>query len=203
MAYPTPLVDKEDVKAQLGISGEDSDTFIEAQIAVYVAQLERLTGRKFGKTTSFTEKGTQTMGQKRLTVKKYLPLTTVIEVKIDGEVIDPVNYEIELASTGFIRFKRGVWPHTEWGRGRSINAYAYQAEYLYEVEYAGGEDLPADVYQAIIDCVVGVFNSQGVDSNISAIKVGDASTTFGSRTASGNPATFENVVRAYRRVEVL
>lgn len=193
------LVDKEDVKAQLNITGTADDAYIEGQISVYVAQLERRTNRKFGETLSFTEKSTQTGGQKRLVVTKYAPISSINEIRIDGDVVDAEDYEIEYGEVGFIRFKDGAWPHTSWSAGRSIIPYDYQAEFLYEIDYAGGQPLQADVKQAIIDSVVAAYSRRGMDPTIKSIKVGDASTSFGSAQTS----SFAQVVSLYRVAKVI
>jgi hypothetical protein len=204
------------VNRELGYStGSDNerDLLIRDYIEVATDLFTKMSGIRFHKHT-VTEKVGQPASERRLIVSEALPILSVTSIKLDGELIDASEYEVERASLGWIRRKGSSWDSTtkhNWG----VKPYPQQNELLYEVVYLGGyatphqvnegtestRTLPHDVEQAVVDYVSFKLNQRHTDSTVKSQSTGDWSVTY--RDGVVMPTTFEDTIKRYKVPKVM
>jgi len=198
------------VKDELGISGTGDDAYLERQIERYSSLLSEATNRNFHSVTGHTEK-TESWNTTTIEVTDHLPLSSISEIKINGDVVDSSAYEIEDSGAGIIRNIDSTWESSIVATRRIETTNRY-AESTVEVTYSGGyvtpeqsgtRDLPYSIEGAIIDAVTYKYRERGKHPGITSESLGDASVSYSSpdtESVGGMdvPVSFADITKRYK-----
>lgn len=211
----------ETVKNEMGIDPSDTsnDNKLERKIKVYSDLFDQMTGRSFSYAESFTEMVAQPSGRRKL-ILPQTPVHSIKKIELEGSEIDADSYFLEDGSVGHISKTTGTWVGTDAGAANIQRRPKVQPIARYVVTYEKGyvtskqaEDdgslertLPYDIEDAVISAVVSGFQQSGVDSSVSSISVGDASTSWDTGdNGMGRqvPEYFTSVAKRYSKITVL
>jgi len=203
-AQSTELTTLANVKLALGITVTTNDTLIEQYIDRVSRAITDYVGRTFA-----AQEITETLegrASQKLRLKKF-PAVSIVEVKLDGTVVDAADYALQEPETGMI-FKEDKWDDTF-----AKFDYAVRYQYGYQLpndgsDLFGEEALPDSIEQAAIIMTSAMFLSRTRDPSIQKEAVPQVySATYG---GSGSVATIDtyftaevqNLLEPYRAYKV-
>ena len=174
-----------EVKAELGLTGTEFDTYLERQINVVSEKIANYCNRNFGKAdyTDQQYKGNDTL---YLLLNEY-PILEVSRLKIDDYEQDITDLQV-FSEEGKIYLPKGFWKSGLVGGVSKYNTndIEYNIEVTYEAGYVlpmddGTPDnrtLPYDLEQACIDEVVHAYENKGTSRQLESWSLDKASKKF-------------------------
>jgi len=157
----TLLASLSDLKSELGLTDDASDTALTAALSRASAVIETYCGRDFARAgDTFIVRVRDAC---RVLILPRVPIVSVASVEREGDPLSPTEWEIEDAEAGFlIRLDTSDRPTPWWGRGK------------WSVSYTGGpETVPPDVERCCLDLAVAAWRARGRDPMIRDMDVVD------------------------------
>lgn len=145
------------VKAELGLTGTDSDTLLTRYINEASAAIEGFCNRVFG-TQGYVDTFRQPCGVRRL-ILSASPVTAVASAVEDGVALTAADYELSDAAAGFLDRLDGEDGLSWWAAAKIV--VTFTAGYV--MPGSDGRNLPYDVEGACIELVKARYHAQARD----------------------------------------
>lgn len=129
------------VKLRLGIEDSSDDVRLQELIEAASSKAEEICGRTFAKQT-VTE--TLPVTHRFRQILSETPIQRIVEVRRDGEVLDPPDYLVEDRDAGFL-FRENGWitGHQIREQGIGLNRSPQFSEHIWAFDYVAGYHLPS------------------------------------------------------------
>jgi hypothetical protein len=162
------------VKAELGLTDDTQQSYIERQINVVSQKIENYCNRIF-KSTTYTNEKYIGNNLNVLTLKQY-PVTTLSKVTLDGTEID-LNSLILDGNSGMIEFTNAIFESSNISCG--ISNYPFLCQKNITVTYtAGYATIPYDLEEICIREVVNAYENKGTTKDLKSWSLGNVSKTY-------------------------
>lgn len=178
---PNALTTYATVKAELGLTDDTQQAFIERQINIASQRIENYCSRKFKKQT-YTLENYEGTGGLYLLLTNF-PVTEVTKIVIDDTEYDVSDFKIDYAK-GIIYFE-DVFSASGVCEGISnfSNKILLSIQVTYTAGYvlpndAGTRNLPYDLDQCCVDEVVSKYEQKGTKKRTKSWSLGNASKSF-------------------------
>lgn len=119
-----------------------------------------------------------------------LPVMAVTAVTLNGEALDPAQYQVEAAAGLLVRASAGL-------------SRRWEPRSLVTVEYTAGFDpLPADLKAATLKLIEADWTQRGKDPSLKSIGIGSINLTYFPDAAAPGIASVADLLSPYRMVRL-